>query len=899
LIESSLFNRSASMPGKTLAHYEILEKLGEGGMGAVYLARDTKLDREVALKILPEQFAADPERLARFEREGKLLASLNHPNIASVYGLHHEPGDADQTGVHFLAMELAEGEDLSACLARGPLPVDEAIAAACQIAEALEAAHDAGVVHRDLKPANIHLNAAGKIKVLDFGLAKALNPSSSQASGDLAQSPTITTAAATAAGAILGTAAYMSPEQARGAPADHRADIWAFGAVLYEMLSGRRPFPGNSLADTLASVLKAEPDWSLLPAETPAPVHRVLRRCLAKDPGQRIHHIADARLELQALDPLPTEPDRRSKRNRTLIAVMSLALLVSLVFILRPVLVPGSSDSAKANDNPLAGARFSKITDFEGLEFDAAISPDGRFVAFVSDRDGPFEVYICQVGATGFRKLATDENVFGLEDALAPVRSVGFNGDGSEIWLGGGPGRRVRSIPLLGGPARNFLGEDAVTVAWSPDRTRIVYHYRTAGDPMFIADDNEAGIRQLVAPSAGVHQHYPVWSTDGQWIYFSRGRPSTHEMSLWRIGAEGQGLEQLTRNHLDVRYPTPIDANTVLYSARDADGAGPWLWAFDIPSGTSRRASVGLDQYTSLSASTDGRRLVASVHDSRSQLWSIPITDGTATEADAKPFADLGTNRALSPRFGGSSLFFLSSRGSGDGLWRYEGGRVTEIWRGSEAALLEPAAIAPRGDRVALVLRQDDGWRLHTMRADGTGLRLLTDAVDARGSAAWSPDGEWLVTGGFVGGVEGLYKIPVKGGPPERIAEGEALNPVWSPAGDLIVYTGPQVHVVSPLVGVRPDGALVELPTMEVFRWGERMRFLPDGTGMVYMQGNGPGQDFWLLDLGSLESRRLTRLDGANTMLTFDITPDGKEIVFDRLSEKSDIVLIELSDQGD
>jgi len=229
-------------------------------------------------------------------------------------------------------------------------------------------------------------------------------------------------------------------------------------------------------------------------------------------------------------------------------------------------------------------------------------------------------------------------NVFGLEDALAPVRSVGFNGDGSEVWLGGGPWRRIRSIPLLGGPVRNFLGKDAVTVAWSPDRSRIVYHNRTPGDPLFIANDNESSIRMLVSSPTGTHQHYPVWSTDGNWIYFARGRPSTREMSLWRIGADGEGLEQLTESKLDVRYPTPIGENTVLYSARDADGAGPWLWAIDVATGISRRASVGLEQYSSLSASADGRRLVASVSDSKAELWSVTILDRTATEADAKPF---------------------------------------------------------------------------------------------------------------------------------------------------------------------------------------------------------------------------------------------------------------------
>jgi Tol biopolymer transport system component len=687
----------------------------------------------------------------------------------------------------------------------------------------------------------------------------------------------------------------MSPEQARGRTADHRADIWGFGCLLFEMLAGKRPFTGETLSDTLASVLKTEPDWSLLPADAPVAVHRTLRRCLAKDRKQRLHHIADARLDLESTDPVPVAAENPSRGYKITVVVLGVALIASLAFPLLSFLHPAESESGSGGGNPLADARFSKVTDFKGTEFDAAISPDGRFVTFVSDRDGPFEIYVGQVGTNEFRKLASGDSAFGLEDARAPVRSVGFNGDGSEVWLGGGPWRRVRSIPLLGGSLRNFLGENAVTVAWSPDGGQIVYHDRTAGDPLYIADSNGTNIRKILGSPAGTHQHYPVWSTDGKWIYMSRGRPSTQEMDLWRIQVNGEGLEQLTERKLDVRYPTPIDENTVLYSARDSDGAGPWLWVLDVASGVSSRASVGLEEYTSLSASADGRRLVASVHDSRAELWTVPILNRPATERDAKPFAGLSTNRALSPRFGGSSLFYLSSRGSGDGLWRLDEGKIAEIWRGSVTALLEPAAVAPGGDMVALLLRQDEGWRLHTLRADGTELQLLTDKVDARGSAAWSPDGKWIVTGGYVAGVEGLFKIPVDGGPPERIVDGEALNPVWSPDGGLIVYTGAQVNVVSPLLAVRPDGSPVELPNIEVFRWGERMRFLPDGSGLVFMRGHGPVQDFWLLDLASMKERRLTELGGADAMLNFDITPDGKQIVFDRLSEESDIVLIELA----
>ncbi len=272
------------MIGRALSHYKILGELGRGGMGEVYRAEDTKLKREVAIKVLPAAFSENEERLARFEREARLLASLNHPNIASIYGLE------EAEGVKALVLELVQGPTLAERIAEGPIPLDEAIAIARQIADALEAAHEAGVIHRDLKPANIKIKEDGAVKVLDFGLAKALE---GDAEGDASESPTMT-AAATRAGVIMGTAAYMSPEQAKANRVDKRADVWAFGAVFFEMLTGKRTFAGDDVSDTLAAVLRDEPDWDALPVETPQAIRQVLRLCLTKDATHRMRDISDA-----------------------------------------------------------------------------------------------------------------------------------------------------------------------------------------------------------------------------------------------------------------------------------------------------------------------------------------------------------------------------------------------------------------------------------------------------------------------------------------------------------------------------------------------------------------------------------------------------------------------------
>ena len=307
------------MIGKTLSHYRIIEQLGAGGMGEVYRADDTNLGRHVAIKVLPDSFADDPERLARFDREAKLLASLNHPNIAAIYGLE-EAG-----GKRFLVLELVEGETLAQRIKKRPLPVEEAINVCHQIAEGLEAAHEKGIIHRDLKPANVQITPEGKVKILDFGLAKAFQEETTAA--DLSHSPTIT-AAMTQPGVVLGTAAYMSPEQAKGNPIDKRVDIWGFGCVLFECLTGRNAFQGATITETLASILKGEPDWSALPEDTPQLIRRLLRRCLVKSLKERLHDIGDARIEIEESvhGPAVTTALRTNWRLVACVALAGLAL---------------------------------------------------------------------------------------------------------------------------------------------------------------------------------------------------------------------------------------------------------------------------------------------------------------------------------------------------------------------------------------------------------------------------------------------------------------------------------------------------------------------------------------------------------------------------------------------
>jgi Tol biopolymer transport system component len=880
-----------SLVGRRLGSCEIVSLLGAGGMGEVYRARDTALGRDVAIKVVAGALHAHQDRLARFEREARVLATLNHPHIGAIYGLE------ERDGVRGLVLELVEGDTLAERLASGPLPVQEAIEVARQIADALEAAHEKGVIHRDLKPANLAITHDGTVKVLDFGLAKVFGRDEAEDEGSPA-TPTATTVEATREGVIAGTVAYMSPEQARGKAVDKRTDIWSFGCVLYEMLTARPLFSGESAHDTIAAILERDPEWDALPAHTPENVRRLLVRCLEKDPKRRLRDIGDARFEIEeargAVSPVAARADGVTVPRRGRLAWWATGAGLLIVASVAFWQLRHTDDVWR---NPLEGATFTRLTDFEGAEHHAAISRDGKFVVFLSERDGAWDAWVSQLGTGDFHNLTRGS----VRELRNPgTRTLGFSPDGSLVTLwsrvpDSARGGRVEAgwaVPTMGGPLRPYL-KGVSELDWSPDGRRIVYHPPAPGDPLFVTERDEKIGRQIYVGRPGIHNHFPLWSPDGSFIYFVHGL-ALDESDVWRIRPAGGEPERLTFHDSRVTFPALVDSRTLLYLATDGDGGGPWIYAMDVERRVPRRISTGVEEYTSLAASADGRRLVATVSRSTAHLWRLSISDRVVAESDATRLA-IPTTRGLSPRWGPGYIVYRAPRGGTDGLWKLtDGGAATELWSGVDGRVVGGPAISRTGQRLAFVVHKGGQSRLYIMNADGSGARRVAEELDVRGAPAWSPDEKWLAVAGNRNGEPNLFKVPVAGGVPVLLAREYAIDPVWSPGGQFLVYSGADVGTTFPVKAVSADGAPRPLPPLILTRGARRLAFVQGDAALLILKGDVSHKDFWIVDLATGRERQLTSLGEQFALADFDVSSDGRQLIFDRSRDESDIVLFDL-----
>jgi hypothetical protein len=496
-----------SLPaGTRLGPYEILTLIGSGGMGEVYRAVDARLNREVALKVLPDLFAADAERLARFRREAQTLAALNHPNIAHVHGL-----EESASGTLALVMELVDGEDLAQRLQRGVLPLEDALPIARQIADALEAAHEQGIIHRDLKPANVKVRPDGTVKVLDFGLAKAIDAGES-GSAAVANSPTITSPAMTQAGMILGTAAYMSPEQAKGRVVDKRSDVWAFGCVLYEMLTGRRAFDGEDVTDTIAAVVRGEPNWDAVPADTPSQIRLLLRRCLEKDRKARIPDIGVARFLINETISMPHPAATGSARP-----LRTVAIAAALGLTIGAIVTAMTWRAWSPPPQPEVPARFvfapppSQPLIIQGNDRDVAIAPDGSFIVYRSGNPAQTQPSLSIRGVNELEPRPMPGTINGRSPFISP--------DGR--WVGFQAGTEIRKVAVAGGPATLITRVSGLPrgASWGDD------NYIVFGSPNGLqrvhADGGEAAALTTPDPNKPEQHVLPHVLPGGKWLVFT------------------------------------------------------------------------------------------------------------------------------------------------------------------------------------------------------------------------------------------------------------------------------------------------------------------------------------------------------------------------------------------
>jgi serine/threonine protein kinase/Tol biopolymer transport system component len=822
--------------GTRVGSLEIVRQLGEGGMGAVYLAHDGRLNRDVAIKVLPDQFARDPERLARFNREAQALAAFSHPHIAHVYGLEELNGTAA------LVMEYVPGRTLESILSEGrPLPLPDVVSIARQIAEGLEAAHEKNIVHRDLKPANIIVAADGSVKILDFGLAKGLDGTSSGL--DLMSSPTMLSPAMTVQGVILGTAAYMSPEQARGRPVDKRSDVWAYGVVLWEMLTGHRPFAGDTVTDTLAAIIGTEPQWSDLPPNTPDGLRRLLHRCLDKDPHQRLRDIGEARIALQ--QPTATASSATSQpaqtgvvspvRDRSSVVRRALPWVlaffgVAFVFV-KPLLQPEApaATPVMSFDVDTPPGTLLRVTERPGID----ISADGQAIAFTAISNDTIQVYVRRRDEAAARALPVH---------ISNIRQGGdiaFSPDGK--YLAFTDGASLMKVPLDGGPAVRLASVLSGTrgVAWADDHT-IVYSPAPRTGLMAV-DANGGEARELTKLSEEQNERshrWPVALPGGKAILFT-------------VGALGSP-DSYDDGNIDALVLATGERKRVFTgasAARYAPGGklifarGPSLYAVDFDpdrltvSGSPvlvlpRVATDPNTGATHFAVAQDGTLIYVPGIPSaglRRLMWVN--RDGAVQPIDLTP--DVFNDPAVSPD-GERAALLVGPIGHGD-IWIYDfrqttftrlttdGKSATPVWSADGRSIYYVSIDTPKRETTIFRRSADGGGEPE--RLASSNLRTYIGSVVRDGTAAFGAANPW--TGSF-----NIFRIPLAGQPLVRLtnSQTQAYAPTLSPDGRWLAYSSEE----SGRREIYVQGVTGEAQWLVSVGGGEEPHWGPDGRALYY-----------------------------------------------------------------
>jgi Tol biopolymer transport system component len=754
--------------GDRIGVYEILSPIGAGGMGEVYRARDTRLNRDVAVKVLPALFAADRDRLARFNREAQTLAALNHPNIAQIYGVVDTPAGNASNPIPALVLELVPGIDLAQRIARGPLPLGEALGIAGQLADALDAAHERGIVHRDLKPQNIRLAPDGSVKVLDFGLAKALDVAAAMDGN----AETLTSPIMTESGVALGTAPYMSPEQLRGQPVDRRTDIWAFGCVLFEMLAGRRAFRGGTKSDVTAAILTAEPDWSALPADVPPRIKRLLGRLLQKDPKRRARDIADVRFDLEnaGVDENADAPRAHGGSARIWRALTVLA--TTLAVVLGALLLLGRRQQPEVASIPGGRAIITQLTGDAGFASDGAIAPDGGSFVYVSTDNGQPDIYRRQMEGGDPIRLTNDAAVE-AHLAFAPSGETVYFSRGSD------GGRALWRIGALGGNARKVT-DGAWTPAISRDGRQLAWlvPQPTGRFTLTVAAPDGANPRILVRDLVFQDPSPPAWSPDGRFLAYSTGT-LFQPRNLFVVDVSDGTVRQVTRFQSSGEGPTSQswlpDGRRLLvsYWAQPRAQLVNDLGILDVETGEISRLTMNIaESFGTQSLSLDGARVLATATRLEREVWKVP--DGPDPVANGRR-AELLVGLTSDPMWtyvtrDGDTLLYNNTVVGSRNLWLLPLNRsgparqITSI----EGDRVMHSSLSPDGTRVAFISSANGHADVWVQHVDGSGLRPLTNDEPADAWPVWSPDGKSIM---YTADRQTLI-IPASGGKPQKLIDG-------------------------------------------------------------------------------------------------------------------------------
>jgi eukaryotic-like serine/threonine-protein kinase len=879
----------ALTPGSRLGVYAITAQIGEGGMGQVYRATDTTLGRQVAIKILPDGLASDPERLARFEREAKTLASLNHPHIAAIFAVE------TSAGLHALVMELVEGEDLSQRIARGAIPFDEALPIATQIADALEAAHEQGIVHRDLKPANIKVREDGVVKVLDFGLAKLVEaPGAGSSAAALSRSPTITSPAMmTGIGIILGTAAYMSPEQARGKVVDKRADIWAFGCVVFEMLTGQRVFEGELISDVLASVLKTDPNWQALPADTPVGVRRLLRRCLEKDPRRRLQAIGEARVQIEDLlsgapdatvapTPSPSRVLPLWQRALPWASTGTLAAGLAVMLVLWAPWRPAASPPRvmRTTITPTSPAALT----IERLGRDLAVSPDGTHVVYVGN--GSTQLFVRALDALEPAAIANGRVLRG--PFVSPDGQwVGFLnnvGDLTKVSITGGPPITLARLNA-GARGATWAPDDTIIFATSDPMTGLQRVSAAGGTPevltrpdhaqgeaghfwpeilpgghavLFTITSQTGGLEtaqvavrdlrtgaQKVLLRGGSHGHYVA---SGHLVYVAGGTLRAIAFDLTRLETRGTSVTAIqrlaTKDTGTADFAVATDGTLVYVDAPSSLAANARTLVWVDRSGKEEPIAAEPHAYMHPRVSPDGTRIAVYSLDQQEDIWIWDLGRAQLTRLTHDPGTDW--NPLWTPD--SQRIVFSSNRGGPFNLWWQAADGTGDAERLTTARNVQFASgITPDGT-AALYSEATPtmGPDLLQVALDGT--HRVTPLVQTRfdeRNGIISPDGRWLAYQSDSSGPIEIYVQPfpnVDGGGQRQVSTAGGTQPLWSRKTKELFYVG-------------ANGTLMGVSV--------------EAIGVTWNNGR---------PTKLLEARYLTA-SGANGGRTYDASPDGKRFL--------------------